>query len=297
VSETSAPALTEVSPPAVVTLVAAPLETVKEAHATLLEEYVGLLALLSRIDDDPALKRYSAAERFVRSHIRDRLGELIDLYTFRRETARDTQSREWFAGAVESIERFRERLPYRSSWRVFGGLMTRVLAVAVPIVGLIGFLVEQKLLSQLGEKVELGGFASRAGNVLPLTFLIGVIVATVAGQVELSLRGFYLKRRLLLGGDGGIVALSAKPGIRAGPNLYDLETTLFNGLGFAKADEKQVDRRLLTFVALVLWALVTVYVVLYGFSWWTALPWLAGSFVAGGLLKVGDKIAARRTSK
>jgi hypothetical protein len=102
------------------------------------------------------LKRYSSAERFVRSHIRDKLGELLDPYTFRREAAPDAQSREWFAGAIESIERFRERLPYRSSWRVFGGLMTRVLAVALPVVGLIGFLVDQELLGRLGETSNSG---------------------------------------------------------------------------------------------------------------------------------------------
>jgi hypothetical protein len=125
-----------------------------------------------------------------------------------------------------------------------------------------------------------------------------MIVAAVARHVDLSLRGFYLKRRLFLGSAGGVVAWTAKPpSIRTGPSVYDLETTLFNRLGFAKPDEKQIDQRFLTFVALVVWALVTVYAVLQEFSGSASIVWFAGFLVAGSLLTFGDKIAARRTSK
>jgi hypothetical protein len=52
VGETATSPPAEVFSPADVSSVAAPIESVKVAHAALLEEYVGLLALLSRIDGD-----------------------------------------------------------------------------------------------------------------------------------------------------------------------------------------------------------------------------------------------------
>jgi hypothetical protein len=218
------------------------LGTLKAAHYELLAAYADALALATRLDESESV-RLSFAPRFIRSHIRAKLNELITPYTYLGESTANEHEKEWTDEAIKSLERFRDGIPYRSLGVVMGLILAKLRTWILAVVGVIGGLkLAEKYGDSVAKRVTESGFMEDAAWIA-----IGVLWTPLLLVVMFAgfwVAGFYGKRDVFLGSTQDVIGLkraTSENRPRAGKNIYELEDKVFKELSYGKTKEHGFD--------------------------------------------------------
>jgi hypothetical protein len=224
--------------------------SVTAAHYALMREYVEALIYVRNCE---AAGTNAVGSNLVRSHVKQRIGELETAYIYRANSELpDSDEGKWYGSTVASLTALRETLPSHSAWWTIKGLASKLFGFALAVVGLVTVdrIAELELPKQLPNFVH-SVTDSLGQDIVPLAG--PAIVTAIVIPLQAYIWGFYAKRRVLLGNEDDVQILRRKAGSRPdGRNIYELEDDLFRTLGLVKRRETQRDKDFLwTIVALI----------------------------------------------